>query len=47
MMTVEALADTEVVRLLVLSTGASVGLAAELIEDEEDIAEEKLAIFGP
>lgn len=41
-MTVEALADIEVVRLLcVCGCGDSVGLVVELSEDDEDIAEAK------
>jgi hypothetical protein len=40
-MTVEALADIEVVRLLcVCGCGDSAGLFVELSEDDEDIAEE-------
>jgi hypothetical protein len=41
-MTVEALADIEVVRrLCVCGCGDSVGLVVELSEDDEDIAEAK------
>lgn len=40
-MTVDALADIEVVRLLCVWT-ASVGLLVELREEEEDIADENV-----
>lgn len=43
-MTVEAFAEIEVVRLL-CAFGTRLGLAEELIEEEDDIADEKLPRF--